>query len=75
VCLDVFLQILGTFKRLATKVTFVRLQGDVNSDVGGDVVALDGGGPARIPTTGQVEVVGAFSSNMLLANVFLEGWY
>jgi hypothetical protein len=72
VCLDVFLQILRTFEGLSTEVTFVRLQGDVNSNVGCDVVALDGGGPARVPPTGEVEVVGALSSNMFLANVLLE---
>jgi hypothetical protein len=69
--LDVLLQILGALERLSTEVTFVRLQRDVDSNVGGDVVALDGRGPARIPSTGEVEVVGALSADMLLADVLL----
>ena len=69
--LDVFLQILRTLERFSTKVTFVRLQWNVDSDVGGDVVAFDGGCPARIPPTSEVEVVGTFSANMFLADVLL----
>lgn len=71
VSLDVFLQILRPFESLAAEVTFVRLQGDVDSDVRGDMVALHGGGSARVPSTGEVEVVGALSANMLLADVLL----
>lgn len=66
------LQVLRTLEGLATELTFVRLQRHVDSDVGGDVVALDGGGTARLPSTGQVEVVGALATNMLLANVLLN---
>ena len=48
------LQILRTLVRLSTEVTFVWLQWDVDTDVGGDVVTLDSGGAARVPTTGEV---------------------
>jgi len=69
--LDVLLEILRTLERLSAEVTFVWLQWNVDSDVRGDVVALDGGGSALIPATGQVEVVGALASNVLLADVLL----
>jgi hypothetical protein len=49
-----FLQILRTLERLFTGITFVRLQWDVNTDVGGDMVTLDSGGAARVPATGEV---------------------
>ena len=55
--LDMFLEILRAFESLATKFAFVRLQGNVNSDMRGDVVAFDGGGAALTPCAGQVEVV------------------
>jgi hypothetical protein len=48
------LQILRTLERLSTEVTFVWFQRDVDTDVGGDVVTLDSGGAARVPTTGAV---------------------
>lgn len=69
--LDVLLQILRTFERLAAKVTFMRLQRHVNPNVRGDVVTLDGCYPALRPLTLQVQVIGAFSANMLLADVFI----
>jgi hypothetical protein len=43
----------------------------MNSDMRGDVVALDGCYTALRPLTLQVQVVGAFSTNVLLADVFL----
>jgi hypothetical protein len=71
VSLDVLLQILRTLEGLATEVALVRLQWDVDTNVRGDVITLDGGGPALVPTTGEVEVVCALATNVLLANVFL----
>jgi hypothetical protein len=53
-----FLQILRSLECLAAEFALVRLQGDVDSDVGGDVVTFDGGGTALTPGAGQVEVVG-----------------
>lgn len=72
VCLYVFLEILRALECLSTKVTFVRLERDVDSNVRGDVVALDGGGPAGTPLTGEVEVVGALAADMSLADVILK---
>lgn len=70
--LDMLLEILGSLERLATHVTLVRLQGHVNSNVRSDVVSLDSGGPARVPLTSQVEVVGALATNMTLTDVLIE---
>lgn len=70
--LDVFLQVLRTLEGLATKVTLVRLQRDVDSDMRGDVVALDDSSAATAPFAGQVEVVGALTANMALTHMFVE---
>jgi len=69
--LDMLLEILWALERLTTEVTFVRLERDVDSDVGGDVVALDGGGTTLVPSAGQVEVVRALASDVFLADVVL----
>jgi hypothetical protein len=70
--LDMFLQILWTLESLATEITLVWLQGHMNTDVRGDVVTLDRGGSASVPTTGEVEVVGALATNMSLTDMILE---
>ena len=72
--LDVFLQVLGTLEGLAAKLAFVRFQRDVDSDVRGDVIALDGGGSAAAPLTGQVEVVGRLAADMTFTDVLLTTW-
>jgi hypothetical protein len=69
--LDMFLEVLWAFEGLATEFAFVRLEWDVDSNVRGDVVALDGRGTAATPLTGQVEVVGRFATDVALANMFL----
>lgn len=66
-----FLQVLRTLEGLATEVTFVRLQRDMDTDVRGDMVTLDGGGAAGIPPTGQIQVVCALSSDVLLTDMVL----
>ena len=71
--LDVLLQVLGTLEGLAAEITFVRFERDVNADVGSDMITLDRGGTAGVPATGQVQVVGALSSDVLLADMVLEG--
>jgi hypothetical protein len=71
--LDVLLQVLRTLEGLAAEITFVWFERDVNSDMGSDMITLDSGGTAGVPTTGKVQVVGALSSDMLLADVVLEG--
>lgn len=46
VSLDVLLEILRSFESLATEVALMRLQRDVDSDMRGDVITLDGGNAA-----------------------------
>jgi len=72
VSLDVLLEILRTLECLATEVALVWFEGNVNSNVGGDMIALHGCGTALIPATGEVQVVCALASNMLLADVLKE---
>jgi hypothetical protein len=72
--LHVLLEILGTLECLATEVTFVRLQGNMNAYVRSDVVTLDRGGSARVPSAREVQVVCALPSDMLLTDVFKKGF-
>lgn len=69
--LDMLLEILRTLEGLSTEVTLVWLQGNVNTNVRGDVVALDRCGAARVPLASQVEVVGALPADVPLTNVVL----
>jgi hypothetical protein len=69
--LDMFLEVLWAFEGLATEFAFVRLEWDVDSNVRGDVVTLDSRGAAATPLTGQVEVVGGFTADVALADMFL----
>jgi hypothetical protein len=69
--LNMLLEILGALERLAAEVALVRLEGHMDADVRGNVVALDGGGAALVPLAGEVQVVGALAANVLLADVFL----
>lgn len=71
VSFDMLLQVLRTFERLSTEVAFMWFQGDVNSDVGSDVVTFDGRSMTVAPLTGQVEVIRALSTHMTLTDVFL----
>jgi hypothetical protein len=71
--LDMLLQILRTLEALSTEVALVRLEWDVNADMRGDMVALDGRGAAHIPSAGQVQVVCALASDMALADMVIEG--
>jgi hypothetical protein len=67
-----FLEVLGTLERLAAKVTLVRFERDMNTNVRSDVVTLDSGGAAVTPAAGQIEVVGALAANMAFAHMFLD---
>lgn len=69
--LDVLLEILRTLEGLSAEVALVWLQGDVDTNVRGDVVALHSCGAARVPLASQVEVVGALPSNVPLTDVVL----
>ena len=70
--LDVLLEILRALEGLAAEVALVGLERHMYPDVGSDVVSLDRRGAAGIPLAGQVQVVGALATNMLLADVLLE---
>lgn len=69
--LDVFLEVLRTLEGLAAEVAAVRLQRDVDADVRGDVVAFDDLDAAGAPRALEVEVVGAFTTDMALTDVIL----
>ncbi len=70
--LYVLLEILRTLERLTAEIALVRLQGNVHANVRCDVVALDRGGAAVAPLAGQIQVVGALTTNMALTNVILQ---
>ncbi len=70
--LDMFLEVLRTFEGFATEFTFVRFQGNMDSNVRGDVIAFDGCGTAAAPLTCQIEVVGTLAADVSLADMFLQ---
>jgi len=70
--LDMLLQVLRSFKGFAAKVTFVRFEWNVHANVRSDVIAFDGGGTAVPPLAGEVQIVGALSTDMSLANMVLN---
>lgn len=70
--LDMLLQVLRTLEGLSAEVTLVRFERDMDADMRGDVIALDGGGAAACPLARQVEVVGALPTNMTLTDVILD---
>lgn len=72
--LDMLLEILGALEGLAAELAFVRLERDVNTDVRGDVITLDGGGAARVPLASEVQVVGALAADMALTDMLLGSW-
>lgn len=70
--LDVLLQVLGTLEGLAAELALVRLERDMDSDMRGNVVTLDGGGAARVPLACEAQVVCALAADMAVADVLLE---
>lgn len=70
--LDVLLEVLRPLEGLPTVVALVGLQRDMDADVRGDVIALDGGCMAAAPRTGEVQVVGALAAYVTLAHVLLS---
>lgn len=69
--LHMLLQILRTLECLPTEVALVRLQGNVDTDMRGDVVTLDRRCTAASPLAGEVKVISALATDMALADVFL----
>jgi hypothetical protein len=68
--LDVLLQVLRALESLSAEIAFMRLQRNMYSNVGCDMVAFDCGGPALVPAAGKIQIVCALAANMLLADVF-----
>jgi hypothetical protein len=69
------LKILRALERFAAEVALVWFERDVDADVAGDVIALDGSRPATTPLTCEVEVVCALAADVALADVVLKGSY
>lgn len=72
VCLDMLLEILRTLERLAAEFASMWLQGYVNADVRGDVVALHDLNVAVAPRALQVEVVGTLPADVALTDMVLH---
>jgi hypothetical protein len=70
--LDMLLQILWALKGLSAEITLVWLERDVDANVGGYVITLDGSGAAAAPLASQVQIVCALSAHMALAHMLLE---
>ena len=70
--LDMFLQVLRPFEGLAAEIASMRLQGYVDANVRGYVVAFHDGHAAATPVASEVEVVSTLTSNVGFANMFLQ---
>lgn len=66
------LEVLRPLEGLSAKIASVGLQGYVDADVRGDMVALHDGHAAATPTTSEIEVVGALTPNMSFTNMILS---
>ena len=71
VSLNMFLQILRSLERLTAEVALMRLQWDMDTNVGRDMVTFYSRGTAITPLASQIQVVGALATNMALANMVL----
>lgn len=71
-CFYMLLKILWALEGLSAEFTSMRFQWDVDSNMGGDVIALDNGDMAVAPCALQVEIVGALPPNVTVANMFLS---
>ena len=68
---DMFLEILRPLEGLSTEVASVRLQGYVNSNVRGDVIAFDDRYTTATPSASEIEVISALASDVGLADMIL----
>ena len=64
-------EILGPLEGFPTKVTFMRLQGHMDTDVRGDMISFDHSGTTPTPVAGEVKIVGALATNMAFADMLL----
>jgi hypothetical protein len=70
-CLDMLLEILRTLEGFAAEVAFVRLKWHVYANVRCDMISLHSGGAAATPLASQIQIIGALTTDMTLANVVL----
>ena len=70
--LDMLLKILRALESLAAELALVRLQWNMDTNVRGDMVTLDGGGSALTPSAGEVEVVRRLAADVSLADMLLQ---
>jgi hypothetical protein len=68
---DMLLEILWTLESLSTEFTLVRLERYVDTNMGCDMIALDGGGATVTPTASEVQVVRTLATDVALADVVL----
>jgi hypothetical protein len=70
--LDMLLQVLRSLKSFSAELTFVWLEGDVYSNVGGYMITFHCAGVAPFPATDEIQVVGALSSDVPLTKMLLR---
>ena len=70
--LHMFFEILRSLEGFATEFASVRLQWNVNANMGRDVIAFDDRDVAVAPCTLQIEIVCALAAYMAVAHVFLH---
>lgn len=70
--LDMLLEILRALESLATKVAFVGLERNVDTNVRGYVIPLDGGGTTVPPVARQIEIVCALATDMTITDMVLR---
>lgn len=70
--LDMFLFILWPFESFSTKLAPMRLQGDVNANVRSDMIPLDNFNVAVTPSTDQIQIIGAFATDVDFAYMVLR---
>ena len=68
---DMLLEILRPLESLTTELASMRLEWYMNTDVRGDVIALYDSDTTVRPCASQVKIVGAFATNVGLADVVL----
>lgn len=70
----VLFEILWSLERLPTSRTRMRLQWRVYPDVRSDVISLCTCDVTAFPPTGQAEIVGGLSSDVVVAQVLIQGF-
>lgn len=68
----VLLEILRALEGLSADVAVVRLEGGVDTDVRGDVVALGTADVAALPLAGEAEVVGRLATDVVVTEMLVD---